>query len=67
MKIRTPNCQCIICEDDGRSIIRAVMPSSIQAIRAMRKLMDGMIHERDNPELYQCDTSTAVENTPAAC
>jgi hypothetical protein len=47
MKIRTPNCECIVCEDTGRPVVRSMGPTTLKAIKTMRWLIDGLIAERD--------------------
>jgi hypothetical protein len=45
MKIRTPDCECIIVGDDGVTIIRATGPTTYHAIKKLRQLIDALIAE----------------------
>ncbi|MFA6132649.1 MAG: hypothetical protein WC869_01380 [Phycisphaerae bacterium] len=46
MKIRTPDCECIICQDNGEPIIKAVdRRGTYFAIKRMRQFIDAKIAE----------------------
>lgn len=46
MKIRTPNCECIVCEDNGRVVLRAVdSRGTYFAIKRMRQFVDAYLEE----------------------
>lgn len=47
MKIRTPNCECLVCETDGRVVIRSRGNDTLHAIKRLRRLFDALIAERD--------------------
>lgn len=47
MKIRTPDCECIVVGDDGVTIIRARGPTTYHAIKKLRQLIDAMVAEKE--------------------
>lgn len=58
MKIRTPNNECIICEDNGRPIIRSFDPRGTYfAIKNMRKLFDALIEDKEKEKALTCQTT----------
>lgn len=51
MKIRTPDCECIICHDNGEPIIKAVdRRGTYFAIKRLRQFMDAWDTEKKEKE-----------------
>lgn len=47
MKIRTPDCECIICHDNGEPIIKAVdRRGTYFAIKRLRQFIDAFEKEK---------------------
>lgn len=54
MKIRTPDCRCLICTDQGEVILWSHGPTTLHAIKSMRRLIDAMIDEKNIQEAEPC-------------
>lgn len=64
MKIRTPNCECIICHDDGRPIIRSRdARGTYFAIKKMRQLLDAIAAEQTAPPTKTQSEITSGDET----
>lgn len=58
MKIRTPNCACIICHDNGEPIIQAVdQRGTYYAIKKLRQLIDAIEAEKQAAPTQNGDTN----------